>query len=332
MNRSLPLFLLAALALPAAAPSPEPPPIATFSVAAFDPNTGEVGVAVQSKFFAVGTVVPWAKAGVGAVATQAFGHPGYGPLGLELMALGLTPEEALEVMLRPDPEAARRQLGVVGATGLAATYTGDRTSAWAGWLTGTAEDGVVWAAQGNILAGEGVVAAMAAAMESAEHPDFAGRLLAALVAGQAEGGDSRGMQSAALVVKQEGAGYGGYTDTKYDLRVDDAEDPFAELGRLLELARPIAVTFEAYTLLYEGEHERAAGMFVRLMELEPDDAGHPYNAACAYSLWGGHEEMALDLLALALEMDPSMLPHARGDSDLDPLRGLERFAELVPPS
>ncbi|MCH7493317.1 DUF1028 domain-containing protein [bacterium] len=332
MIRPVSLLLLAALALPAAAPTPKPAPIATFSVVAYSPATGEVGVAVQSKFFAVGTVVPWAEAGVGAVATQAFGHPGYGSMGLELMALGLTPEEALEVMLRPDGLASRRQLGIVDATGLAATHTGDDTLDWAGGLTGTAADGVVWAVQGNILAGAGVVEAMAAAMERTDHADFAGRLLAALVAGQAEGGDSRGMQSAALLVKQEGAGYGGYTDTKYDLRVDDAEDPFAELGRLLAIARPVAVTFEAYTLLYEGEHERAAGMFLRLMEMEPDDAGHPYNAACAFSLWGGHETRALDLLALALEMDPGMVGHARGDSDLDPLRGLGRFAELVPPA
>lgn len=306
-----------------------PADIATFSAVAYDPATGEVGVAVQSKFFAVGTVVPWARAGVGEVATQAYGHPGYGPMGLDLMEMGLTPQEALDVMLRGDDRAGQRQLGVVSASGEAATYTGEETLHWAGGQTGVSEDGVVWAVQGNILTGSEVVDAMAEAMDDVDAPDLAGRLLAALVAGQAAGGDSRGMQSAALLVKQESAGYGGYTDVKYDLRVDDAEDPFAELGRLLDLARPVALTFEGYRLLYDGAHERAADIFMRLADLEPHDASHPYNAACAFSLWGDHEAEAVGMLAKALEMDLTLLPLAREDHDLDPLRGLVEFQEVM---
>jgi uncharacterized Ntn-hydrolase superfamily protein len=204
-------------------------PIATFSIVACDRAAGELGVAVQSKFLAVGAVVPWARAGIGAVATQAWGNPAYGPDGLAFLAAGLSPADALDRLTAADPEAALRQAGIVDAQGRAATYTGSGCTAWAGGRTGPG-----YAAQGNILVSGDTVDAIAGAFESTRGA-LAGRLLAALDAGQAAGGDSRGMQSAALLVVREGGGYGGQNDRYIDLRVDDHATPIAELRRLYEL-------------------------------------------------------------------------------------------------
>lgn len=203
--------------------------VATFSIVGFDPVTGELGVAVQSKFLAVGAVVPWAKAGVGAVATQALAKFGYGPRGLELMAGGKKADETVETLTSEDEGRADRQVGVVDARGNAATYTGEGCYEWAGGVTGEH-----YAAQGNILAGEGVVRAMGEAYEGTDGP-LAERLLVALEAGQAAGGDSRGKQSAALLVVREGGGYGGDNDRVVDLRVDDHPEPIVELIRLRDL-------------------------------------------------------------------------------------------------
>ena len=203
--------------------------VATFSIAAFDPETDSLGVAVQSKFLAVGSVVPWARAGVGAVATQAMANYNYGPRGLDLMAEGKTVEETGEALTGADEGRDHRQLGVVDARGRAATYTGSEGVDWAGGVTGEH-----YAAQGNILVGRETVDAMARAYEGAEG-DLAARLLAALDAGQEAGGDSRGRQSAALLVVREGGGYGGDNDRVIDLRVDDHTDPIKELIRIRDL-------------------------------------------------------------------------------------------------
>jgi uncharacterized Ntn-hydrolase superfamily protein len=203
--------------------------VATFSIVAFDSRTEELGVAVQSKFLAVGSVVPWARAGVGAVATQALANVDYGPRGLDLMSRGKTAEETLEALISSDDEHEHRQVGVVDARGRAATFTGSECLEWAGGLTGEH-----YAAQGNILVGGETVEAMAKTFESAGD-DLAGRLLTALDAGQAAGGDSRGKQSAALLVVREGGGYGGNNDRCVDLRVDDHPEPIRELIRLREL-------------------------------------------------------------------------------------------------
>jgi uncharacterized Ntn-hydrolase superfamily protein len=202
------------------------PTVATFSIVAFDPKTDSLGVAVQSKFLAVGAVVPWARAGVGAVATQAMANYNYGTRGLDLMSRGRTAEETAEALVSADDEREHRQLGVVDAAGRAATFTGDGCFEWAGGVTGEH-----YAAQGNILVGQETVEAMAGAFEDTSG-DFAGRLLAALDAGQAAGGDSRGKQSAALLVVREGEGYGGDNDRVVDLRVDDHPEPIRELIRL----------------------------------------------------------------------------------------------------
>ena len=200
--------------------------VATFSIVASDPDTEALGVAVQSKFLAVGAVVPWARARVGAVATQALANYNYGPRGLELMGRGATARETVEALISSDDEREHRQLGVVDAAGRAATFTGGECFEWAGGITGEH-----YAAQGNILVGRETVEALARTFEDTRG-ELAGRLLAALDAGQRAGGDSRGKQSAALLVVREGGGYGGDNDRVVDLRVDDHPEPIRELIRL----------------------------------------------------------------------------------------------------
>jgi uncharacterized Ntn-hydrolase superfamily protein len=200
--------------------------VTTFSIVAFDPETDSLGVAVESKFLAVGAIVPWARAGVGAVATQALANYNYGSRGLELLREGRTAAQTVEALVSADEEREHRQLGVVDAGGRAATFTGGECFEWAGGVTGEH-----YAAQGNILVGPETVEAMAQTFEG-NTGDLAGRLLAALDAGQAAGGDSRGKQSAGLLVVREGGGYGGDNDRLIDLRVDDHPDPIRELIRL----------------------------------------------------------------------------------------------------
>jgi len=206
-------------------------PVATFSIVARDPANGDLGVAVASKFLAVGAVVPWAQAGVGAIATQSWANTSYGPRGLRLLARGLSAAEALERLVRRDKDRAQRQAGIVDAQGRAATYTGTGCYAWAGGLTGPN-----FACQGNILVSEATIKAMAETFQRASG-DLAERLFAALAAGQEAGGDSRGRQSAALLVVRPKGGYGGWNDRYLDLRVDDSPQPVAALGELLKLHR-----------------------------------------------------------------------------------------------
>jgi uncharacterized Ntn-hydrolase superfamily protein len=203
----------------------------TFSIVARDPATGDLAVAVQSKFLAVGSCVPWARAGVGAVATQSFANVAYGPDGLALLAGGATAAEALAGLVQADALREQRQAGIVDARGDAASHTGRSCFAWAGGRTG---DG--FAAQGNILAGAGVVDALVDTHLGGGRP-FPELLVACLAAADAAGGDRRGRESASLLVVREGAGYGGGNDRWIDLRVDDHPDPIGELGRILDLSR-----------------------------------------------------------------------------------------------
>jgi uncharacterized Ntn-hydrolase superfamily protein len=201
----------------------------TFSIVAADPEAGDWGVAVASRFPCVGAVVPWAKAGVGAVATQSWANTALGPEGLGLMGEGVSAEEALRRLLDEDEGREDRQVGFVDAAGRAATFTGSRCMAWAGGATGPG-----FAAQGNILVGEPVVAELARVYAATEG-DLCDRLLAALLAGDAAGGDRRGRQSAALLVVREGGGYEGRNDRYIDLRVDDHPEAPDELARLFEV-------------------------------------------------------------------------------------------------
>jgi uncharacterized Ntn-hydrolase superfamily protein len=204
--------------------------VATFSIVARDPQTGDLGVAVQSKFPAVGAVVPWAKAGIGAIATQSYANTSYGPRGLDLLAGGMAPDAVMAQLTGSDPDARQRQVGMVDAIGRSATYTGTGCYAWAGGRTGEN-----YACQGNILVGEETVTAMADTFEA--HPELAlwDRLVTALAAAQRAGGDRRGEQSAALLVVRENGGYGGFNDRFIDLRIDEHPHPIDELQRVLQL-------------------------------------------------------------------------------------------------
>ena len=203
----------------------------TFSIVARDTQAGELGIAVQSKFLAVGAVVPWAKAGIGAIATQSWANTSFGPHGLELLASGLSAQEALTQLLENDEGQGRasRQVGIVPAQGQPVSYTGSDCFPWAGGVVGEN-----YACQGNILVGEETVQAMARTFEQTAGA-LCDRLVAALAAGQRAGGDSRGQQSAALLVVRAGGGYGGFNDRFIDLRVDDSPQPIQELQRILQL-------------------------------------------------------------------------------------------------
>ncbi|HJS44142.1 MAG TPA: DUF1028 domain-containing protein [Gemmatimonadales bacterium] len=239
----------------------------TYSIVAYDSVTGDLGVAVQSKFPNVGGLVPWARAGVGAVATQSLSNTDYGEKGLELIARGATAPEAMRVIMRGDERPSQRQVGMVDARGNAASWTGDSTFDWAGGRTGrpsgrTAEpvhDGQTggkgqlitghgYAAQANIMVSDATVRNMAETFERTGG-SLADRLLAALVAGQAGGGDKRGMQSAALLVVRANAGYMGTTDRYIDIRVYDAPDPIKELQRLYELHKLYFFTTDSADLI-----------------------------------------------------------------------------------
>lgn len=233
--RALLTIAIAAAAASVAAAGPPAPRVNTFSIVAFDPATGELGVAVESKYFGVGSVVPWAKAGVGAVATQAWAKMGYGPDGLRAMETGATAREALDRLTAADPQRAQRQVAMVDAKGRVAAFTGAECNAWAGH-----REGAHFTVQGNLLAGEAVLQAMSEAFVAARTKpgaELADRLLAALEAGQAAGGDRRGQQSAALLVVRAGGGPGGDNDRYIDLRVEDHAEPIRELARLLGMHR-----------------------------------------------------------------------------------------------
>lgn len=239
--------------------------IATFSIVGADPETGEVGVAVQSKFLAVGSVVPWAKANVGAVATQSWANTSFGPRGLELLEKGLSPEEVIHQLVADDPGKELRQVAIINAKGEASAFTGEECYDWAGHRIGKHHS-----SQGNILVSEETVNAMSETFEQTKGP-LAERLLTALAAAQQAGGDSRGKQSAAIYVLQEGAGYGGYNDVKVDLRVDDHPEPIEELQRLYGLHKLFNTPTEEEVAI-EGEvFEAIKKQLVKLGFLETGD-------------------------------------------------------------
>jgi len=229
----------------------------TFSIVALDPSSGEIGVAVASKFLAVGAVVPWAQAGAGGIATQAWANLSYGPQGLRLLASGEAAEAVLQRLVEPDGNREHRQVGVVDARGRAAAWTGRDCIPWAGHRLG---DG--FTCQGNILVGPEVVEAMAETFERTPGP-LPERLLTALAAGQREGGDSRGQQSSALLVVKEGGSYGGYLDRYIDLRVDDHPAPVEELQRLLGLHRLYFPTAQRSFTELAGETAREVQRILR---------------------------------------------------------------------
>ena len=224
------------------------PVVATYSIVACDLEAQQWGVSVQSKFLSVGSVVPWAEPQVGAIATQAYANPRYGPNGLQLLREGLSAQEVVDRLTGEDEGRDHRQLGIVDGQGNAATYTGQECMDWAGGRTG-----VNYAAQGNILVNKETVDALAETFESSSGP-LAGRLIDCLAAAQAAGGDSRGQQSSALLVVQQDGGYAGMSDVVVELRVEDHELPIEELRRI-------------YTL-----HDEIFGKTPRRLWLDVDDA------------------------------------------------------------
>lgn len=265
----------------------------TFSIAGFDPVTGELGVAVASKFLAVGSLVPWAKAGVGAIATQSWVNSNYGIQGLKLLEKGMTPEEVLQQMVEEDSNREVRQVGIIDARGNSATYSGKDCYSWAGGIAGPN-----FACQGNILVGEETVQKMAEVFQTAAGT-LADRLLQALLAGQEAGGDSRGKQSAAILVVKEAGGYGGYTDRYIDLRVDDHTDPIRELIRIHELHKLyFEPTSPADILKVEGAiRQNLVNMLIRLGYLKENLEVHHeelYEALKSFHLIENFDERILE--------------------------------------
>ena len=312
------IIVLAATTLAAAATLAAPPHPSTFSIVASDPEAGEVGVCVASRFFSVGSVVPFAKAGAGAVATQSFANTSYGPRGLELLERGLSAEEVVKVLTRADDGRDQRQLGVVTASGDSATYSGSKCNPWAG-----GRHGPNYAVQGNILTGEPVVAAMEKAFLDSKGKPLAERLYAAIVAGDAAGGDSRGRQSIALVVARDKGGYGGFTDRAIDLRVDDHPDPIVEMGRLLGIGLVNAYWNRGWTAFTEKRfadalpwQERAAAMAEKQPAVLPEVL---YDLA-VIRLAAGDKEGAKKALDRALTLNPKLKTQYEKDPDLEGLR------------
>ena len=254
--------------------------VATYSIAACDLDAGRWGVATQSKFLAVGSIVPWAEAGVGAIATQALANPSYGPDGLALLRDGLSAQEVVDRLTAADAGREDRQLGVVDARGGSASFTGAECMDWAGGRTGPG-----WAAQGNILVSGETVTALAAGFEAAAGKPLGERLLEAVAAAQAAGGDRRGQQSAALLVVERDGGYGGMTDVVVDLRVDDHAAPVPELARLYGLHQAIFGKTPPESWL-EVDDALARELEERLLRL-----GYEGQLADAFRRWSGSENL-----------------------------------------
>ena len=241
-------------------------PVATYSIVARDSSTGEMGVAVQSHWFSVGSIVSWAEAGVGAVATQSFVDPAYGPLGLELMKSGRPAGVALSALLSADGDTEVRQVAMVDAAGRAAAHTGTRSVEAAGHHVGHG-----YSTQANLMERPTVWGAMAGAFERAQG-DLAERMLVALEAAEAEGGDVRGRQSAALLVVAATSTGRPWVDRRFDLRVEDHRDPVAELRRLVQVQRVYRRLNEGDDLVTAGDVEAASRAYLDATELLPDQA------------------------------------------------------------
>jgi len=252
----------------------------TYSIVARDPVSGELGVAVQSHWFSVGSLVTWAEPGVGAVATQALANPRYGPDGLALLREGLAADEVVKRLTEADDGRDERQLGVVDASGNGATYTGSGCLDWAGGLSGPG-----FAAQGNILVGDETVAALATTFTATDGRPLAERLLECLAAAQAAGGDRRGQQSAALLVVEKDGGYAGLSDTLVDLRVDDHPEPIEELRRLYGIHESLFGRTPRDRWI-EVADELAAELAQRLARL-----GYDEELPVAFARWSGNENL-----------------------------------------
>ena len=299
-NALLPVLLLAAA--PAAGPAAPPAPLVhTFSIVARDPATGELGAAVQSHYFSVGPVVPWAEAGVGAVATQSLVLVDYGPNGLDLMRAGLTARQALDSLLKADAHNEGRQVAMVDAQGNVAAYTGPACIPDAGHRTGAQ-----FSVQANLMANDKVWPAMAEAFESARG-DLAERMLAALEAGQKAGGDIRGMQSAAIVVVKAKSSGKPWADRLFDLRVEDNPRPIEELRRLVRLRRAYNLEDAGDNAIAEKRPEEAMRHYEEAMKLAPDVVELQFWAAVSMYT-NGREQEALPLFRKVFAKEARWVP------------------------
>lgn len=302
-TRSLPLVVVALLLFSLAAAAQDRPlprrPVTTYSIVARDSTTGRLGVAVQSHWFSVGSVVPWARAGVGAVATQSFVDASYGPMGLRLMEAGRTPEQALDGLLEADPSPEVRQVGMVDDRGRVAVHTGERAIRHACHRTG---DG--FTVQANLMHHAGVCDAMHRAYRSHDG-DLAARLTAALRAAQRAGGDIRGKQSAGLLVVAAEASGRPWDDRIFDLRVEDDPEPLEELERLLRVARAYRHMNAGDAAVTAGDVDRAARAYRRAEELLPDRAEPPFWHAVNL-VTAGRVEEAMPLFAEAFRKRPAL--------------------------
>jgi uncharacterized Ntn-hydrolase superfamily protein len=274
-------------------------PVATYSIAACDLEAGQWGVATQSKFLAVGSVVPWAEPHVGAIATQAYANPRYGPEGLRLLRGGRSAAEAVEELTAADEGRDHRQLGIVDAAGDGATYTGARCLDWAGGIAGPG-----FAAQGNILVSEQTVTALAETFTASAGRPLAGRLLECLAAAQAAGGDRRGRQSAALLVVERDGGYASLSDVLLDLRVDDHPTPVEELARLYRMHRALFGQTPRHEWVAVDE-ALADELRERLARL-----GHDGDLQEAFATWAGTENLEERIDGVA-QIDPVVLEELR---------------------
>jgi uncharacterized Ntn-hydrolase superfamily protein len=317
---------LALTAAPAAA-TPRSIPVSTYSIVARDPGTGDLGVAVQSHWFSVGAMVPWAEAGVGAVATQSFVEPSYGPKGLEAMRKGVPPDKALKDLVAQDPHPDGRQVAFVDAQGRAAAYTGPGCIPAAGHKTGAG-----YSVQANLMLSGEVPEAMAAAFERAQGP-LAERLLAALDAAQSVGGDIRGRQSAAILVVRGRPSAKPWTDRLVDLRIEDHPEPLVEMRRILTLHR-------AYERMNKGDDAVAAGrMDEALREYAQAQTMFPGNDEFVFwtavtLVQNGRADDALPLFAKAFRMNPAwmiLVPRLTGIGQLpDDAKLIERILAAGP--
>jgi uncharacterized Ntn-hydrolase superfamily protein len=275
------------------------PVVATYSIVACDLAAGQWGVATQSKFLAVGSVVPWAEPHVGAIATQSYANPRYGPDGLALLREGLSAEDVVARLTDGDEGRAQRQVGVVDAQGGAASYTGDECLSWAGGRTGPG-----YAAQGNILVSAETVDALAETFEATAGEPLAVRLLDCLEAAQAAGGDSRGQQSAALLVVEKDGGYANLSHVLVDLRVDDHERPLEELRRIYRLHDALFGETPREEWLTVDD-DLAAELHRRLAAL-----GYDGDLAVALSAWAGKENLE-ERVDGSEQIDPVVLESLR---------------------
>ncbi|HWX53841.1 MAG TPA: DUF1028 domain-containing protein [Verrucomicrobiae bacterium] len=269
MKNRLFLAVMLLFAIGLLAQTTPPPPVSTFSIVAIDPQNGEMGVAVASRYFSVGSVVPWAMADVGAVATQANVNVGYGQQAIDLLRQGLTAQQALEKILKDDtfPGKDGRQVAIVDAKGNIAAYTGPNAPNWAG-----DRQGKTWSAQGNILVGPQVPEAMGKALEGTQG-ELAERLFAALKAGDAAGGDSRGRQSASILVVRKRGGRNTNNDRYIYINVDDNPDPFTELRRLLNLNLAYNYGDQTFKALDAGDIEKARASSRKALVYSPNSFG-----------------------------------------------------------